>query len=136
MQGHHVFRIARLAAWASIAIIAYFTVTRVGLIYSIYFKLSPLLMQPSGRTFASFEHVIAFALFGAIFCSAYPRQIILVCCIVFGTAIVLEILQTLTPDRHGTSRDALEKMGGGAGGILFTKALGFWLRRRSVRTEL
>jgi hypothetical protein len=74
------------------------------------------------QTFAHFEHVIIFELFGAVFCAAYPRRLFLVCCIVFGTAIALELLQTITPDRHGTVVDALDKIGGGAGGILITKA--------------
>jgi hypothetical protein len=32
------------------------------------------------------------------------------CAIVLGGAAPFEILQTLTPDRHGTMGDALEKM--------------------------
>jgi VanZ family protein len=81
------------------------------------------------RTFAHFEHVIVFAFFGAIFCAAYPRRIYLVCCIVFGSAVALELLQTMTPDRHGTLVDALEKMAGGGCGIFFTKGLlNFWHR--------
>jgi len=34
---------------------------------------------------------------------------------------LLELTQTLTPDRHGTLIDALEKMAGGAIGIMLTK---------------
>ena len=56
---------------------------------------------------------------GVLFCFAYPRRPVLVCVIVFGAAAVLEIMQTLTPDRHGTWIDALEKMAGGAAGIIF-----------------
>ena len=74
------------------------------------------------QTYAHFEHVIAFALLGALFGFAYPRRLILVCCIVFGAAALLEILQTMTPDRHGTLVDALEKMAGGAAGIIFAMA--------------
>jgi hypothetical protein len=90
------------AAWASIAAIAYATMARVGFVYSIYFKLSPFLMRPEMRTYAHFEHAIAFAVFGALFYFAYHRHLLLVCCIVFGSAVILEFLQTLTPDRHGT----------------------------------
>ena len=75
-------------------------------------------MHSAIRTYAHFEHVVAFALLGALFGFAYPRRAILVLCIVFGVAALLEILQTMTPDRHGTLIDALEKMAGGAVGIM------------------
>jgi len=78
-------------------------------------------MRPAMRTYAHFEHVIAFALLGALFSFAYPRRPILVFGIVFGAAVFLEILQTMTPDRHGTLVDALEKMAGGAVGIMIMR---------------
>jgi len=117
--------------WASIAIIAYFTLTGVGLVDSIYHKISPFVMHLKMRRFADFEHVLAFAVFGLIFCFAYPKRTFMVCCVVFGSAIALEFMQTLTPDRHGTLRDATEKIAGGASGILLAKyALEPWFRRR------
>jgi VanZ family protein len=109
------------AAWIAVIAIAYATLTHVGFVYAIYFKLAPYLMRPAMQTYAHFEHVIAFAILGALFGFAYPRRLILVCCIVFGAAAALEILQTMTPDRHGTLVDALEKMAGGAAGILFAR---------------
>lgn len=108
-------------AWASIGFIAYATLAHVGFVYAIYFKLSPILLGPEMKTYAHFEHVIAFAVFGALFCFAYPRHIAVVCCVVFGSAALLEVLQTLTPDRHGTLVDAVEKVAGGAGGIILAK---------------
>src|SRR3954464_7229545 len=122
-------RLVTAAAWASIALIAYATLTRAGFVYAIYFELSPFFMRPEMQTFAHFEHVIAFAILGAFFGLAYPRRIVLVFCIVLGAAGLLEILQTLTPDRHGTWIDALEKMAGGAGGIL----IGHFIQRRSAK---
>ncbi|MBR1280352.1 VanZ family protein [Bradyrhizobium sp. AUGA SZCCT0283] len=73
------------------------------------------------QTYAHFEHVIAFAILGALFGFAYPRRLMLVCGIVFGAAALLEILQTMTPDRHGTLIDVLEKMAGGAVGIILVR---------------
>ncbi|WP_065756003.1 VanZ family protein [Bradyrhizobium paxllaeri] len=113
-----VTKLMPVAAWIAIIVIAYATLTHIGFVYSIYFKLAPYLMRPAMRTYAHFEHVIAFAILGALFWFAYPRRLILVCCIVFGAAVLLEVLQTITPDRHGTLIDALEKMAGGAAGIL------------------
>ena len=78
-------------------------------------------MRPDMRMYAHFEHIIAFAVIGALFSFAYPRRILLVCCIVVGGAAVLEVLQTLTPDRHGTLVDAFEKMAGGGAGIMFAE---------------
>jgi hypothetical protein len=111
-------RLVAIAAWASIALIAYATLTRAGFVYAIYFKLSAFFMRPEMQTFAHYEHVIAFGILGAMFGVAYPNRILLVCCIVLGAAGFLEVLQTLTPDRHGTWMDALEKMAGGATGIM------------------
>ena len=58
---------------------------------------------------------------GALFALAYPRRPVLICCVVFGAALILELLQTVTPDRHGTLIDALEKLAGGAAGILIAR---------------
>ncbi|MEH2628596.1 VanZ family protein [Bradyrhizobium sp. AZCC 1719] len=121
MDREIVTKLIAIAAWITIIAIAYATLTHVGFVYAIYFKLSPYLMRPAMQTYAHLEHVIAFAILGALFGFAYPRRLILVCCIVFGAAALLETLQTVTPDRHGTLIDALEKMAGGAAGILFAR---------------
>lgn len=109
------------AAWIAVIAIAYATLTHVDFAYNLYFKLAPFLMRPAMRTFAHFEHVIVFACLGAFLSLAYPRRPILVLTIVFGIATSLEILQTMTPDRHGTWIDALEKIAGGAIGILLVR---------------
>jgi VanZ family protein len=123
MSRRNVFKLITVAAWVSITVIAYATLTHVGFVYSVYFKLSPILMRPEMRNYAHFEHIISFAVVGVLFTFAYPRRTILVCCIVFGGAALLEILQTLTPDRHGTLVDALEKMAGGVAGIFLATGM-------------
>jgi hypothetical protein len=110
-----------IAAWVAVIAIAYATLTHAGLVYAIYFKVSPFLMRPTMETYAHFEHIIAFAFLGVLFGFAYPRRLIVVCSIVLGAAALLEILQTMTADRHGTMVDALEKMGGGALGIALAR---------------
>ena len=118
---------AMAAAWIAVIAIAYATLTHVGFVYAIYFKLAPYLMRPAMQTYAHFEHVIAFACLGILFGFAYPRRPVLVCIIVFGAAALLEIMQTMTPDRHGTWIDALEKMAGGGAGIAAARtALRLW----------
>jgi hypothetical protein len=74
------------------------------------------------QSYAHFEHVIAFAFLGAMFGLGYPKRPLLAFGTVVGTAAVLEILQTMTPDRHGTLTGALEKMAVGAAGIAIARA--------------
>lgn len=123
MSTENLLKIVPVAAWAAITFIAYATLAHVGFVYAIYYKLAPFLMRPEMGTYAHVEHMIAFAVVGALFSFAYPRRTILICVIVFGGAALLEFLQTLTPDRHGTLIDALEKMAGGAVGILLARGI-------------
>jgi VanZ family protein len=102
-----------IAAWLVLCFIAYAT-------------LSPIQARPTLPTPPSFEHIAAFAVLGVLFCLAYPRHIILVCLIVLGGAVVLEFSQLLTPDRHGRVSDAIEKLAGGAMGIVAGRALLFF----------
>ena len=132
MGKNYISKLVTAAAWASIIFIAYATLARVGFVYSIYYKLSPILMRPEVKTYAHFEHIIAFAVVGALFSFAYPRRTILVCGIIFGGAALLEILQTLTPDRHGTLIDVLEKMAGGTAGIVVARGI---LQSRSGKRQ-
>lgn len=118
-------------AWVAILLIAFATLTRVGFAYSLYFKLAPMLMGLGMKSYAHFEHVLAFAVLGSLFTVAYPHRLLLVLCIVSGGAVILELAQTLTPDRHGTLIDALEKMAGGITGIVLTKIVQRqWLAKR------
>ena len=133
MSRKNIDRLVAITAWIAILVIAFATLTRVGFVYSIYFKLAPILMGMKMRSYTHFEHVLAFALLGALFTVAYPRRLLLVFCVVCGGAVVLELAQTLTPDRHGTLIDALEKMAGGATGIMLTKIVQRqWLRKSTL----
>jgi VanZ family protein len=99
-----------VAAWACLSFIAYAT-------------LSPIADRPTVVSSASFEHFAAFAVLGALFCLAHPRRWAFVFAIVFGSAILLELAQLLTPDRHGHLTDALQKVAGGTFGILVAAGL-------------
>jgi hypothetical protein len=121
MNGGNILKLIKMAAWASIIFIAYATLTHVGFVYAIYHGLAPILMGPGMKTYAHLEHIVAFTIVGSLFSFAYPRHTIFVCGVIFGGAALLEILQTLTPDRHGTLIDALEKMAGGAAGIMLAR---------------
>jgi VanZ family protein len=115
-----MFRIATAAAaWISLAFIAYAT-------------LSPLNERPEldFDLISHPEHYLAFALAGSLFALAYPRQMSLVCILVLGSAIVLELLQLLTPDRHARLIDAIRKIIGGALGLGFAR-VAWWNIRKS-----
>jgi VanZ family protein len=102
-------KLVTVAAWALLIFIAYAT-------------LSPASARPE---FTSTEPALvvlierfgAYGLLGLLFYLAYPRRIVLVCLIVFGAAIVLELLQILIPDRDARIIDAFEKLAGGATGV-------------------
>ena len=111
-----------IAAWTVAAAVAYGTVAPVRVPYAIYFKLAPWLGHPSFHKFAAIEHVTVFALLGALIAFAFPNRIIIVCCIIVFSVVLLECLQTLTPDRHGTIVDACEKIGGGLLGVFAAHA--------------
>jgi hypothetical protein len=54
------------------------------------------------------ERFGAHAVLGFLFYFAYPRHIAFVCALVFGSPVILELLQILIPDRDARVLDALE----------------------------
>ncbi len=113
-----MFRIATTAAaWTSLALIACAT-------------LSPLNERPelgSWELFSHFDQYIAYAVVGGLFAFTYPKQTFFVGVIVFGSAVLLELAQLLTPDRHARVSDALRKLIGGAVGIALVRLVSRWL---------
>ena len=110
-------KITTIAAWALLAFIAFATI-------------SPIQDRPTLATSSSLEHLAAFAALGILFSVAYRKQFALVCLIVFGSAVLLEFAQLLTPDRHGRVEDALEKIAGGAAGILLGRIVVYFARKK------
>jgi VanZ family protein len=102
-----------VAAWTVLAFIAYASISPI--------QDRPTL--PASFGFDGFDHLAAFALLGALFYLAYPRQIVFVCLVVLGTAVLLELAQLLTPDRHARIHDAIEKITGGVAGIIAGRVL-------------
>jgi uncharacterized membrane protein YoaK (UPF0700 family) len=105
-----IHRILVIAAWAV-------------LIFIVHASISPIADRPHLPGSTILQHLAAFGALGVLFCLAYPRHTPLVCLIVLGSALALELMQVLTPDRHGRVRDAIEKLSGGAAGILVGRAL-------------
>jgi VanZ family protein len=96
-------RVSIITGWLTLAFIVYATLCPI--------DARPVLAGPQ------FEHFAGFALLGLAFGLAYPSRLLLVVAIVVGSAVTLEALQLLTPDRHGRILDALVKAAGGLCGI-------------------
>ena len=96
-------KIFMAVAWASLAFIVFATLSPIG--------LRPHLAGVGIERFGSF------ALAGLLFGLAYPSRFWMVLSIVLGAAVALEVLQMLTPDRHGDARDAVVKFAGGSVGV-------------------
>jgi VanZ like family len=105
-------KLVALAAWGSIAFIA-------------FAALSPIGLRPHLAN-VGYEHVAAFAVAGLLFGLAYPRHIVLVIVLVLGSAALLELLQLITTDRHACFLDLGQKLLGGSVGIAIA-----WVRRPS-----
>jgi xanthine/uracil permease len=112
-------RISVIAGWLALAFIAFAT-------------LSPIADRPSVAV-PHLEHFAAFALMGLAFALAYPNRVLLVVAGVIGAAIGLEMLQLLTPDRHGRAADAFVKALGGISGISVGQMASFLLNLSAAR---
>jgi hypothetical protein len=108
-------KLVTVVAWTLLAFVAYATI-------------SPIQDRPTLLTSASVERLAAFVALGALFCVAYPRHVVFVCLVVLGSAVLLEYLQLLTPDRHAHFQDAIYKMAGGAGGIVAGRSVLYFER--------
>jgi len=92
------------------------------LLFLAFATLAPLHLRPQmtdAETWVSvlIEHVGAFGVLGLLFTVCYPRRYGFICVVVFGSAVLLELLQVFVPDRDARIIDAVEKLVGGAAGI-------------------
>ena len=108
------------------------------LVYIAYATLTPIEARPELHSdgfykafFTVLERFGPYAVLGLLFYLAYSRQVGFVCLLVFGSAVFLEILQIFVPDRDARVVDALEKMAGGATGMLAARAFLALARHRS-----
>jgi VanZ family protein len=114
-------RVSIIAGWMALAFIVFATLSPIG--------DRPVLARPQ------VEHFAAFAVLGLAFILAYPARWPLVAALVLGSAVGLEALQLLTPDRHGRVLDALVKVTGGICGISAGQLILFLLRTRVSRAR-
>lgn len=122
MYGTMIQKLSTIIAWLALAFITYATLSSI--------DARPVVAE------LKVEHFAAFALTGLAFALALPGRMLLVVAIVVGSALVLEALQLLTPDRHGRIVDALVKAAGGLCGIGVGQVVHLVLRarRQNART--
>jgi VanZ family protein len=101
-------RLCRIGGWLALATVAFLT-------------LGPVDDRPQVAAAPHLEHFAAFLLLGLVFAVGYPSRPMRAVLIVVGSAILLEILQLLTPDRHARVIDAMAKVTGAAFGITLTR---------------
>lgn len=115
-------RIAKIAAWASIAFIVYAT-------------LSPLAMRPTlGQLGTDYERFSGYVVVSALILLAYPQHPIRVGLAVIGAAVILEIAQLAIPDRDARVSDALIKVAGALIGIFAAWCWNKWQAGRASRS--
>jgi VanZ family protein len=87
------------AAWLLVIAVAIFT-------------LSPIDLRPVTPAPANWERFAAFTMMGALFCLGYPQHRLRIALLVIGVAGLLEVLQHITPSRHGRLPDGIVKAAG------------------------
>lgn len=95
--------------------------------FIIFATMSPVGMRP-GTGSAGIERFLAYGLLGTLFVMAYPQHFLRVITLVVVVASALELLQHLTPDRHGHIADAGEKIAGGVAGASIARLAQLLLR--------
>lgn len=108
----------QFAAWASLVVVA-------------LAALVPIELRPSSSLPPTVERLAAFAGVGFAFAFAYPRQFWTAALIVIGAALLFEVMQVLSPSRHGRLADALVKLTGGVMGLAVGWMLLWWEARRT-----
>jgi VanZ family protein len=114
-------KVSTTIGWLALAFIAYAT-------------LSPIDERPVIAAL-QLEHFGAFGLVGLALGLAYPRRLLWVAAIVVGSALGLEVLQLLTPDRHGRLLDAGVKAAGGVCGVGISSLAALILRTKIGRAS-
>ncbi|MEO7221041.1 MAG: hypothetical protein ABIY37_01070 [Devosia sp.] len=83
----------------------------------VFVTLSPINLRPNLPLPAQVERAIAVMLVGFVFALAYPRRFALVAAIILGATALLELLQLVTPSRHGGWAEVTVKLLGGSMGL-------------------
>lgn len=88
--------------------------------------ISPIGMRPHIPGFVNGERFLMLLVIGLLFCLAYPRRWATVLIMLIVAAGLFELMQRLTPDRHGEFSDFLVKSCGAIAGVTLGKIILFW----------
>jgi hypothetical protein len=108
-------RCLAVGSWACLIFIVYATLVSA--------HARPELTQSEPMLVVFVERFAAYGVLGGLFRLAYPSRVCAVWVIVLGSAVILELLQILIPDRDARIIDAVEKMAGGATGLWVARKL-------------
>jgi len=97
--------LSRWLAWLLVLAVAVFT-------------LAPIELRPVTTAPADWERFAAFIAIGALFCLGYPGHRWRIVGLVIGLAGLLEVLQHVSPSRHGRLSDGVVKAAGALVGIM------------------
>lgn len=92
----------------------------------LFVTISPIGWRPHIPGHVSAERFAALFLIGLFFCLAYPKRWLTVLTLLISAAGIFELMQRLTPDRHGELSDFLIKSTGAIAGVILGKILLFW----------
>lgn len=88
--------------------------------------ISPIGLRPHIPGYVTAERFIMLLVIGLLFCLAYPKHWVKVAILLVTTAGLFELMQRLTPDRHGEISDFLVKSAGAITGVILGKIILFW----------
>lgn len=102
-------KIFKLAAWLSLAAVAFATASPIGL-------------RPHDVLPVNIDRALAFTVMAALFVMAYPRHWMIAAALLIAGAFGIELLQLLSPTRHAHLFDANVKAAGAAVGVIIGRA--------------
>ncbi|MGL4314785.1 MAG: VanZ family protein [Sphingomonas sp.] len=89
-----------------------------GLLAAVFVAtVGPMQLRPISGQSVGLERFFAFAVIGGLFGLAYPKRWPLVLALVLGSAAAFELMQHLSPGRHGRLADFAVKAAGGLAGL-------------------
>ncbi|WP_439272251.1 VanZ family protein [Pseudochrobactrum sp. HB0163] len=88
--------------------------------------ISPIGLRPHIPGFVNGERFAMLMIIGLLFSLAYPKHWIKTLFLLIAVSALFELMQRLTPDRHGEFSDFVIKSAGAIAGVLLGKTILFW----------
>lgn len=88
--------------------------------------ISPIGFRPHIPGYVTAERFTMLLVIGLLFCLAYPKRWALVLIMLISAAGLFELMQRLTPDRHGEISDFIVKSAGAIAGVTLGKIILYW----------